>query len=162
MKIMSYFAMLAVGVSLSGCAVDADSDETTNGEGTEQEISAQRKYHYDAMDPSVFWKPGCGIQPPPGHEHACEMGLFVKFTRTFIDLHVDTKVTVNNAAKTITVKLDTWSHNKTHPLTLVALLPQTEPLDESGTQMGVEYKVKVVNYRGATLSTGEVTMMPAP
>ena len=138
------------------------SDPTLNADpGTEdtgEAMSVSSKIHYTPIAPSVTWKPGCGMRPPDGH--VCETGLFLTFTRAYADLKVTKSVQVDNAKKTITVKLDTWSTSRIHPMIMVS--PQTEPLEVQGAQHSTPYAVRIVNWKGGKLWSGTINMMFAP
>lgn len=161
MKLIKYLAPVVVGLLAVGCAAESSDEPMTQDDGAaEQDVTGQKKFHYDPIAPSVTWKPGCGQQPPDGR--VCENGLFLTFTRKYIDLKVDKKVTVDDAKSTITVKLDTWSTSNTHPMTFVALSPQTERLETNGTNPSKTYTVKVVNWQDKVLSTTQIRMIFAP
>src|SRR4051794_5615263 len=114
---MRYYSVIAaLGlVVLAGCAGETDDGAPIDdpGEATE-EVVGQPLHHYQAKSPKVFWVPGCGVRPPSGIENRCAMGLFVTFTRQYSDLDVKKTVSVDNTAKVITVKLDTFSKYSAH------------------------------------------------
>jgi len=162
MKLHSFFALSVLGLSLAlgGCAADSSEENqpsiNDDGETAEDDVVALR--HYQAKDVEVFWKPGCGVRPPDGQTNHCQMGLFITFTRKYADLDFKQTVSVNQSAKTITIKLDTYSRYSAHIDLLVA--PQTERV-QGNFGMGT-YKVKVVDYRSRELFKDDITMMPAP
>ena len=162
MKFSSLFIAIA-SVSLMACAAESsDSSGTVDDPGTPEsttaDVTAATKFHYDASGVSVFWKPGCGIRRPDGP--VCEMGLFMTFTRSYADLKVTESSSFDAASNTLTVKLDTWSTSRIHPM--IAVGPQTEPLQPHGVGMGMRFKVKVVDYKNKPLFTGEIYEIPAP
>src|SRR5947209_9800805 len=121
------FLVLA-SISLGACAAESsnpdntvdDSGEAVPGEAT-ADITAAKKFHYEPSAVDVFWKPGCGVQPPDGH--VCEMGLFMTFTRQYADLKVTESFSFDKATNVLTVKLDTWSTSHIH--SMIAVRPET-------------------------------------
>src|SRR5438105_1212694 len=101
-------ATLGLGLTFTACAADTAPTTDDAGDSSEDIVSGSgKKYHYAPIQPTVFWKPGCGVRSPDGH--ICENGLFAKFTRLYIDLQVTTTSTYDAATNTVTVKIDTWS-----------------------------------------------------
>ena len=162
MRLHTFAAVFTLGIIATGCAAqteeDADVDDQGEVEGETQSEALVTKHHYRPIAPSIVWKPGCGAHIPNGP--VSEMGLFLKFTRQYADLHVTRSTTVDNTTKVITVKLDTWSTGRVHPM--IAVHPQEERIDANGTSMGVTYQTRVVDYRGRLLFSGTVRMIPAP
>lgn len=164
MKSLRLFAVLA-SMSLAACAADSsgsdnsidDPGDPTPGEATD-DVTSAKKFHYVPAGAEVFWKPGCGQRPPDGH--ICEMGLFITFTRSYADLKVTKSFSFDQPSNTLTVKLDTWSTSRIHPM--IAVGPQTERLQATGVQMGMRFKVKVVDYKGKQLFADEIYAVPAP
>jgi hypothetical protein len=158
MRFSSILALLGV-LGLVGCAADSSDQIDDQGDGAD-EIKGAKKFHYEPAAPEVFWKPGCGVRPPDGH--VCEMGLFITYTRQYIDLKVTEDFSFDKKSNTLTVKLDTWSTGSIHPM--VAVGPQTERLEPpSGlVGMGMRFHVRVVDWKGKQLFKGEIYEVPAP
>jgi len=160
MRFQSILVVLGV-VGLMGCAAengDNDPQIDDQGDGSD-EVKGAKKFHYEPGAPEVFWKPGCGVRPPDGH--VCEMGLFITFTRKYIDLKVTEDFSFDKKSNTLTVKLDTWSNGNIHPM--VAVGPQTERLEPNGiVGMGMRYKVRVIDWKGKELFKGSIAAIPAP
>ncbi len=168
MRLSSFLSVFALGfglVTVSGCAADSEQnpdDQTTEDPGEQSDdVVSGKKFHYSPIGAQVFWKPGCGVRPPDGH--VCEMGLFVKYTRAYIDLKVTKTAKFDAATNTLTVTVDTWSTSKTHPLVMVALMPQEERIENiAGVGMGMRFHARVVDWKGKQLSTSEIYEIPAP
>lgn len=160
MRFSALFAVLGV-VALTGCAAESGSDDgqiEDKGDGSE-EVKGGKVFHYEPGAPEVFWKPGCGVRPPDGH--VCEMGLFITFTRQYIDLKVKESFTFDKKSNTLTVHLDTYSSSNIHPM--VAVGPQTERLEPSGVVgMGMRFDVRVVDWKNKELFKGSIYEVPAP
>lgn len=163
LRSFALLSCLTAGLLAAGCSADAtDDDATTDDPGEESaDVVAAHRFHYKPVDAEVVWKPGCGVAMPDGHH--CEMGLFVRYTRQYIDLKVTQTATFDAATNTLTVKLDTWSNSSTHPLTMVALMPEEARVENiGGSPMGMRFKARVVDWRGRELSHTEVYAVPAP
>src|SRR5947207_2756034 len=130
MNFSRVFIVLA-SISLAACAAESgDSDNTVDDPGdpapaeTTDDLTAAKKFHYVPAAVDAHWKPGCGVRPPDGH--ICEMGLFITYTRSYADLKVTESFSFDKTKNTLTVKLDTWSQSRIHPM--IAVGPQTERL----------------------------------
>jgi hypothetical protein len=150
-------------MSLFACAAESSDangtvDDPGDPESESADVTAAKKFHYEASGVEVFWKPGCGVRMPDGH--ACEMGLFLTYTRSYADLKVTETSSFDKKSNTLTVKLDTWSNSRIHPM--IAVGPQTEPLEPKGVGMGMRFTVKVVDYKNKQLFKGEIYEIPAP
>jgi hypothetical protein len=162
MNFKSLFAVFSV-MAMVGCAAQSSDDNNNvedQGDGSE-EVKGATKYHFAPGGAEVFWKPGCGVRMPDGN--ACEMGLFITYTRHYIDLQVTESLSFDKKSNTLTVKLDTWSYGKFHPM--VAVGPQTEPLEIPSSMhlgMGSRFDVRVVDWKNNELWTGTINEIPAP
>jgi hypothetical protein len=121
--------------------------------------AARRFFFYRAAVDNVIWNPGCGQQPPPGSP-PCLKGLTMTFTRQFADLEYSVRTRVNNAAKTLTIYLNTFSPTNVHPR--IAVRPETIDLNPENLQSATVYKVKVVDRTGFVLLRTEVATYLAP
>ena len=89
------------------------------------------------------------------------MGLFITYTRSYADLKVTESFSFDKTKNTLTVKLDTWSTSRIHPM--IAVGPQTERLEPHGVVgIGMRFKLKIVDYKGNPLFSGDIAEMPAP
>jgi hypothetical protein len=146
-----------------GCSVESASDEPTvedEGESDAQDQDLVRRHHYAPRNAELFWLPGCGQQPPDGH--ICQMGLFLRYTKRYIDLSVTQTSTVSPDGRKLTIKIDTWSTSARHPLVLPS--PITEPFGGAGPGPGLQmrFDAKIVDWRNRELWSGPIVMMPAP
>lgn len=162
------FAALSVALLLSGCASDTGSDAPNDNESVAPEMTEEtteqsgaelgRRYHFDVVNPSAEWRPGCGIvrdgQPP------CQHGLFLTFTRTYADLYAGYSIRIDNARNVITVTTDTWSNSTVHSRR--AVRPETVKLNPPNLAFDRHYAVVIKNYRGSTLVTNWVYTALAP
>ena len=164
MNFSRLFLVLA-SMSLAACAAESSNADSVDDPGdpapaeTTVDVTSAKKCHYDPSGVEVFWKPGCGVRAPDGH--VCEMGLFITYTKQYADLKVTESFSFDKKSNTLSVKLDTWSTSSIH--SLIAVRPQTEPLEpHSVAGMGMRFTVKVVDYKGHQLFTGEIYEIPAP
>jgi hypothetical protein len=163
LRSFAVLSCLTAALLTVGCSADANDEEATTDDQGEQsaDMVAAHRFHYKPVNAEVVWKPGCGVAMPDGHH--CEMGLFVRYTRLYIDLKVTQTATFDAATNTLTVKLDTWSNSSTHPLTMVAMMPEEQRVEDiGGSPMGMCFKARVVDWRGRELSHTEVYAVPAP
>lgn len=163
MKLSHLLALASLSLALGplGCAAETSSDGGGDAEevaGDEADLTAARD-HFTPFAVSLTWLPGCGIPKPGGG--ACAFGLKLGFTKTFPDLSVTTTTSVNNTTNTITVKLDTWS-KKGAPHALGLPSPDERLLGiPLRLQIGKTYSVRVLDFTGATISTGSIVAVPA-
>ncbi len=148
------FTVLFAVVGLAGCASNVSEETADEGttESSEADLSGKRKHHYEPSVQGVVWRAGCGAVRP-GHP-PCETGLFMTFTKNYIDLEVTHSEKVDNVRRTLDITLDTWSYNTVHPL--VAVRPQTIELSPRDLQLSQQYKVSVRDRKGAVLWTGNI------
>jgi hypothetical protein len=117
----------------------------------QQAANGDGKFHYEPTGVALVWKPGCGavrLNDPP-----CPTGLFLDFTRAYIDLTVTQTVTFDADSNTLTVMLDTWSKSQIHPM--VATRPQEDRVEES-TPHPMKFSAAVVDWTGKQLWAGEI------
>ena len=135
------------------CASGDESREEITDQG-EEDITQQDdaltsgRYHFNVVNPSAAWNPGCGQPRPDGTP--CPFGLSFTYTKNYIDLTFTYRVTVNNRSHVITIKTDTWSNSRVH--SRAAVSPQTISLSPSALQIGQAYTVVTTNYRGRELA----------
>jgi hypothetical protein len=87
------------------------------------------------------------------------VGVTLTFEKQYADLHVTISSKVDDATKSITIKLDTWSESLVH--SRVAVRPETRKLPTLKLAFGTKYAVSVVDYQGKSLYDGSFTTFPA-
>jgi hypothetical protein len=152
--------LTSVGALTSGCAGEASdgSEGTDDPSAVADEAAARARFHYTPSVSAIKWHPGCGVQTAGGNP-ACAMGWFLTYTRKYIDLKPTIHTHVDNGTNTITVRIDTWSFTRIHPL--VAVRPETIALDIRGDRIGTTYKLVAEDSKGHVLWTGKATPFPA-
>src|SRR5438132_1166557 len=95
--VSSLLSVLALGAT--GCALDGTHDDST---GTSQDELGKHKHHYEPSVQAVTWYVGCGVVRPGD---TCKSGLFMTFTKSYIDLQATIAIHVDNTKHTITIDL---------------------------------------------------------
>lgn len=155
------YLLLALLFPLAACGGTTEEEspaiDDTEESATEEALTSGR-YHFDVIDPSATWNPGCGQPRPDGQP--CPFGLYFTYTKNYIDLTFTYSVSVNNSSHVITIKTDTWSNSTTH--SRAAVFPQTFKIRSSKIQAGQAYTVVTKNYRGRVLARDQVFTGLAP
>ncbi len=131
----AFLALSFFALSASGCALDGTHDDTTS---TSQDELGKTKHHYEPSVQAVTWAIGCGVVRP---DQVCKSGLYMTYTKNYIDLQTTIATHVDNTHGVLTIDLDTWSHNTVHPLVMVR--PEEIHLSPDNLQMGRAYHVVV-------------------
>lgn len=157
--------LVALALPLSACAGVAEpTDETTELEADGDDVASSDdaltsgRYHFNVINPSATWNPGCGMPRPDGTP--CPFGLYFTYMKNYIDLTFTYQVSVNNRTHVITIKTDTWSNSTTH--SRAAVRPETIKLNPRNLQMGQAYTVVTTNYRGRVLARDQIFTGLAP
>ena len=164
-RAVALFAVLALPLSACAGAEEPADDATelgVDGEDTEASASDEAltsgRYHFNVINPSATWNPGCGQPRPDGTP--CPYGLYFTYTKNYIDLTFTQQVSVNNRTYVITIKTDTWSNSTNHSRAPVS--PQTIKLNPRGLQMFESYTVVTTNYKGRVLARNQIFTALAP
>lgn len=162
-RFTAFAAVIALATSAIGCSgADLEPAEAEDMETTgDAEDALTTREHFAPQSAELSWRPGCGMRRNDDDRAACYMGLELEFAKTYRDLKVTIRTSVNNSTDTITVKLDTWSTNPHH-----ALAPVMSETKLLGTpkrlSMSKTYAARVLDFQGHTVWTGQIRAVPAP
>ena len=150
-----YIAALAFfSLPLSTACVAGSGDQIADeGEGQEQDVTGQTKYHYTPNVHDVHFTGGCGVVSDPPQKD-CSYGFALNYTRSYADLKTTVSHTTDNTKHTVRIKLDTWSTGKYH--IMLAVGPQTDSIGMLDAKAGQTYTVTVVDRKDNVLWTGKV------
>ncbi len=140
------FAMLAVGCAAQSSSGGVDDEGQAEASA---DLTGKKKHFYAVGVSEVSWAAGCGVVRPD--MPPCPSGLFMTYEKSYIDLTFDHTEHVDNAAHTLTIKVDSWSYDTIHPM--IATRPETIQLSPRDLQMGQHYDVKVEDRTGKTIYT---------
>lgn len=129
----SFVALSLLALSASGCALDGTHDSAT---ATSQDELGKKKFHYEPSVEAVTWYIGCGVARPG---QTCNSGLYMTYTKNYIDLQTTIDMHVDNARGIITIDLDTWSYSQIHPMVMVR--PEEIKLSQTNIEIGRQYHV---------------------
>ena len=146
---MNRFALAAFFVLPLGCAASAA--DQTGGEA--DELS---RIYVEPKVSDVHFQGGCGIVTNPPQQD-CSYGFALDYTKAYIDLKSNVSTSTNNATKTVTITLKTWSMSNVH--SHVVPQEQTDDLGLLNAKVGETYAVKVVDQANKTLWSGKVATL---
>lgn len=152
---------LALGACALGCAADTSDDANVEGDDATGEQDVVGTHQYRPVRVSATWSSGCGIAPPGQTASDCMRGLIVDVQRRYGDLEVRATPSVDDATRTITVKVETFSKgpSKRAPRPAADRIGLGIPI---GTRVGATYAIRLVSHKGAVLWSGSVETRLAP
>jgi hypothetical protein len=145
---------LVSALSALGCATETMTDRVEEGAtGTAEEEARASKEHFEPSIQGVAWRPGCGIVRPGS---TCPpSGLFLTYTRQYIDLTSDVTTHVNNAAGVIVIEVDTYGiKGQAHSRAVVR--PEDEQIVSPKIEIGRSYDVTVIDWKHKKLWEGTI------